>query len=126
MLLQIFIRNFFDYGYPEIEVISRNLLIMSGGFGAVLATPQMRHIKIDALTPLLSARRIYLLSFPLVVFSALVCAAMSYYAVQFSIDEWEYAPINERWALPFTLMYPVGFALLSFHFLMLCLRPGKP
>lgn len=123
MLLQLVIRNVLNFGYPEIEVITRHLLIMCGGFGAVLATPRLSHIKIDALTPLLSARQLYWLSFPLAVFSATVCAAMSYYAIQFSIDEWEYAPVNERWALPFTLMYPLGFALLSFHFLMLCFRP---
>jgi len=125
MLVQIVLRNFFNFGYPEIEVITRNLLVMTGGFGAVLATPKMRHIKIDALAPLLSARQVYLLSFPLAVFSALACATMSYYAVQFSIDEWDFAPVNERWSLPFNLMYPLGFALLSFHFLMLCFRSEK-
>ncbi len=123
MLVQIFTRNLFDFGFPEIEVITRNLLIMCGAFGAVLATPRMRHIKIDALTPFLSSQQLYLLSFPLALFSALACAAMAYYAVIFSLDEWEYAPSNERWALPFTLMYPLGFTLLSFHFVMLCFRP---
>lgn len=126
MLLQLVLRNVFNFGFPEIEVITRHLLIVSGGFGAVLATPQLRHIKIDALTPLLSTRQKHLLLIPLAIFSALVCAAMSVYAVQFSIDEWQYAPVNERWALPFTLMYPLGFALLSFHFWMLCLRPKRP
>jgi TRAP-type C4-dicarboxylate transport system permease small subunit len=126
MLVQILIRNFLDFGYPEIDVITRNLLIISGCFGAVLATPKLRHIKIDALSPLLTAQQTYLLSFPLAIFSASVCAAMCYYAVQFSIDEWDFAPVNERWELPFTLMYPLGFALLSFHFLMLCFQPKRP
>lgn len=123
MLLQMVLRNAFDFGYPEIEIITRQLLIMCGGLGAVLATPQMRHIKIDALAPLLTPRQLHLLRFPLALFSALVCTAMSYYALQFSIDEWEYAPVNERWTLPFTLMYPLGFSLLSFHFAMLGFRP---
>jgi TRAP-type C4-dicarboxylate transport system permease small subunit len=123
MLLQIVLRDFFDFGYPEIQVITRNLLMICAMFGAVLATSEMRHIKIDALTPLLSKRQLYLLRFPVAVFSALVCAVMCYYAVQFCIDEWHYEPVNERWALPFTLMYPLGFALLSFHFMMLCFRP---
>ena len=123
MLVQIFTRNLFDFGFPEIEVITRNLLVICGAFGAVLATPKMRHIKIDALTPFLTSQQLYLLSYPLALFSALACAAMAYYAAIFSMDEWEYAPANERWALPFTLMYPLGFSLLSFHFLMLCFRP---
>jgi C4-dicarboxylate transporter DctQ subunit len=123
MLVQIFTRNLFDFGFPEIEVITRNLLIMCGAFGAVLATPRLRHIKIDALTPFLSSQHLYWLSFPLALFSAHACAAMAYYAAIFAMDEWEYAPSNERWALPFTLMYPLGFSLLSFHFIMLCFRP---
>lgn len=123
MLLQILIRNLFDFGYPEIEVITRNLLILCGSLGAVLATPRLRHIKIDALTPFLSPQQLYWLSFPLSLFSAHTCAAMCYYAAIFCFDEWEYAPSNERWSLPFTLIYPLGFALLSYHFLMLCFRP---
>lgn len=122
MLLQMMLRNLFDFGYPEIEIITRQLLVMCAGFGAVLATPQMRHIKLDALAQLLNPRQLSLLRFPLALFSALICAAMSYYALQFSIDEWQYAPVNERWALPFTLMYPLGFSLLSFHFAMLGFR----
>ncbi len=120
ILLQLFLRNVFSFGFPEIEVITRHLLIICGGFGAVLATPQMRHIKIDALTPLLNTQQQTFLRIPLALFSVLACVAMSYYAVQFSMDEWQYAPSNERWALPFTLMYPLGFGLLSFHFWMLC------
>ena len=122
MLIQIFTRNLFDFGFPEIEVITRNLLIMCGALGAVLATPRMRHIKIDALTPFLSPRYLHLLSYPIAILSAFACGAMAYYSAIFSLDEWEYAPSNERWALPFTLIYPLGFSLLSFHFLMLCFR----
>jgi len=43
---------------------------------------------------------------------------LCYYAVIFVQDEWQYAPVNERWTLPFTLTYPLSFALMSWHFLM--------
>ncbi len=119
-LFQIITRNFFNFGYAEIEIINRNLLIICGTMGAVLATSKLRHIKIDALTTFLNHRQISLLCCPLALFSATVCAFMCYYSTIFVMDEWQYAPANERWALPFTLIYPVGFGLLSLHFVLNC------
>ena len=125
-VFQIIIRNTLDFGYPEIDIINRHLLLVCGSMGAVLATPQLRHIRIDALTPLLSEQWLGRLCVPLWVFTALVCAALCYPAIQFCLDEWQYAPANERWTLPFTLVYPLGFALLSLHFFILCFKPVCP
>lgn len=122
-VFQIIIRNLFDFGYPEIEIINRHLLIICGAMGAVLATPQCRHIKIDALSPLLSSLWLDRLRIPLLMFAASTCALLCYPAIQFCLDEWQYAPANERWTLPFTLIYPLGFGLFSIHFLILCFNP---
>lgn len=121
-LFQIITRNVFNFGYPEIEIINRNLLVICGAMGAVIATSKLRHIKIDALTILLSERQIAQLRCPLSLFSAIVCLLMSYYAGIFVLDEWQYAPANERWALPFTFIYPTGFSLLSLHFFLICFK----
>lgn len=121
-LFQIITRNVFNFGYPEIEIINRNLLVICGAMGAVIATSKLRHIKIDALTILLSERQIARLRCPLSLFSAIVCLLMSYYAGIFVLDEWQYAPANERWALPFTFIYPSGFGLLSLHFFLICFK----
>ena len=125
-LFQIFTRNVLDFGYAEIEIINRNLLIICGAMGAVLATSKLRHIKIDALTIFMSERKISLLRCPLALFSATVCLMMSYYAGIFVMDEWQYAPANERWALPFNFIYPFGFSLLSLHFLLICFKKSRP
>ena len=125
-VFQLIIRNILDFGYPEIDIINRHLLLVCGAMGAVLATPQLRHIRIDALSPLLSEQWRGRLCTPLWAFSALVCAALCYPAIQFCLDEWQYAPANERWTLPFTLIYPLGFALLSLHFFILCFKPVCP
>ena len=125
-LFQIFTRNVLDFGYAEIEIINRNLLIICGAMGAVLATSKLRHIKIDALTVFMSERQISLLRCPLSLFSATVCLMMSYYAAIFVMDEWQYAPANERWALPFNLIYPFGFGLLGLHFLLICFKKPRP
>lgn len=121
-LTQILIRNILDFGYPEIDVINRNLLVVCGSMGAVLATSKLRHIKIDALTPLLNAQTLQKLRIPLALFSVLICCFMCYYGVIFALDEWEFAPANERWTLPFTLIYPIGFGLIGFHFFASCFR----
>jgi len=124
-LFQIFTRNAFNFGYAEIEIINRNLLVVSGAMGAVIATSKLRHIKIDALNVLMSEQQILMLRCPLALFSAAVCLLMSYYAGIFVMDEWEYAPANERWALPFTLIYPLAFGLLGLHFLLICFKKSK-
>jgi TRAP-type C4-dicarboxylate transport system permease small subunit len=124
-LFQIITRNFFNFGYAEIEIINRNLLIICGVMGAVIATSKLRHIKIDALASIMSEYQVSLLRCPLALFSASVCLLMSYYAGIFVMDEWQYAPANERWALPFTLIYPLGFGLLTLHFLLNCVPKTK-
>jgi len=73
----------------------------------------------------MSERQITLLRCPLALFSATVCLFMAYYSGIFVMDEWQYAPANERWALPFNLIYPFGFALLGLHFILNCAAKTK-
>lgn len=119
-LFQIVARNFFNFGYAEIDIINRYLLVICGAMGAVIATSKLRHIKIDALAVLFNARQSAMLRCPLSLFSAVICLLMSYYAGIFVLDEWQYTPVNERWTLPFTFIYPFGFGLLGLHFILNC------
>ena len=121
-LFQIITRNVFNFGYAEIEIINRNLLVLCGAMGAVIATSKLRNIKIDVLTTFLNKRQLSLLRCPLALFSTAVCLLMSYHGGVFVADEWEYAPVNERWALPFTFTYPLAFGLLSLHFFLICFK----
>ncbi len=116
---QMLLRNILDFGYPEIELINRHLLVLCGMMGAVLATSQASHIKIDALNTVLNARMRNTMKPVLWLFSSLVCGLLCYYAVIFAMDEWQYAPPNERWLLPFSLTYSISFALMSLHFFLL-------
>ena len=115
-LSQILLRNLFDFSYPEIDIINRHLLVICGMMGAVLATSKYAHIKTDALNILLSENIKKNIHLPLSAFSALICLALCYYSVIFVADEWQYAPANERWTLPFTFIYPISFALMCCHF----------
>jgi len=106
------------YYYYEIDIINRNLLVICGLMGAVLATSKHTHIKTDALNVLLNKKTKSQLQLPLAIFACCICAALSYYSTIFVLDEWQYTPVNERWTLPFTLIYPISFALMSFHFVL--------
>ena len=117
-LSQILLRNILEFSYPEIDIINRNLLVICGLMGAVLATAKHTHIKTDAINVLLSKKIKSRLQLPLALFASLICIALSYYSSIFVLDEWEYMPINERWTLPFTLVYPISFALMGVHFVL--------
>ncbi len=121
-LLQILSRNFFDTGFPHFELLNRHLLIIAGLMGAAIACHQSRHIKIDALSTVISNSWQRRLRLPLLLFAAVVALALTYYSVIFVQDEWQYAPANERWTLPFVLAYPVSFGAMALHFVLASLR----
>ena len=117
-VFQFLLRNFFEFGYTEIDIINRHLLVICGMMGATLATSHLTHIKIDTLNTVLPDLIKKHLKLPLNLFSCSVCALLCYYSIIFVTDEWQYSPANERWTLPFTLIYPISFALISIHFLI--------
>lgn len=117
-IFQILLRNILDFGYPEIDIINRNLLVLCGMTGAVLATSKRSHITTDALNTLLSPAIKERLKLPLAIFASCVCLLLAYYSTIFVSDEWQYTPANERWTLPFTLIYPISFSLMACHFLL--------
>jgi TRAP-type C4-dicarboxylate transport system permease small subunit len=125
-LFQILLRNILDFGYPEIDIINRHLLVVTGMMGAVLATARHAHIKTDALSLLLSPSLKDKIQLPLNIFSSTICLALCYYSAIFVLDEWQYAPANERWTLPFTLVYPISFALMSCHFILNEITAERP
>ena len=124
-IFQILIRNIFDFGYPQIDIINRHLLVLCGMMGAALATAKRSHIKTDALNILLTPAVKNKLFIPLNLFSCLICLLLCYFAIIFVVDEWQYAPVNERWTLPFTLIYPLSFALMASHFILNAIVKAK-
>lgn len=121
-LLQILMRNLFDTGFTEIELLNRHLLVIAGLMGAGIACHQARHIKIDALSTVMSDELKNALHIPLLSFAAATAFALSYYGAVFCMDEWEYSPANERWILPLTLIYPTSFASIGLHFVFAIFR----
>lgn len=120
-LTQIIARNFFHTGFSDLEAISRHLVLFIAFSGAALVTEQNNHIKIDILSAFLSSRQKEILVRPLLIISSLICGIFSWYATKFWLDELSYAPSYELWIVYMALVLPVGFFILSLHFLLLAI-----
>jgi len=118
---QVILRNFFDLGFSDIDVISRHLVLFITFMGAALACEGHQHIKIDFINSIIKPTVKKKLTPPLLFISSLICCIFFWYALQFWLDEQLYAPDNEHLALYLALIVPVGFFTLSLHFLLLLL-----
>ena len=118
-IIQIIARNFFDAGFSHMDVISRHLILFIIFMGAALVSEQNRHIKIDILTAFLSPEQQEKIIRPLLLFCAIVSGIFAWYSVGFWLDEWQYAPANERWSVYLALILPIGFFILALHLLLL-------
>ncbi|MCW8931353.1 MAG: TRAP transporter small permease [Gammaproteobacteria bacterium] len=118
-IVQIIARNFFDMGFTHVDVISRHLILFIIFMGAALVSEQNRHIKIDILVPLLNTEQQEKLIRPLLVLCAIISGIFAWYSIGFWLDEWEYAPSNEKWSVYLALILPFGFSILSLHLLLL-------
>ena len=118
-LTQIIARNFFNTGFPSLDIISRHLVLFITFMGAALISEQNNHIKIDILSAILPEKQKQKLNRPLLFISAIVCAFFCWYSALFWIDEWHYASPSEKWIAILALILPLGFAVLFLHLLLL-------
>ena len=120
-LVQIVARNMLDAGVAQADTLTRYLVLYVTFFGATLAVERQRHIRIDVASTLLTAQRRAQLFRPLHALAALVCVFFADAAIRFWRDEWAYAQDYERWQVVVGLILPVGFVLLTLHFLLAAL-----
>ncbi len=120
-LVQIVARNAFDTGVAEADTLTRYLVLYVTFFGAALAIDRERHIRIDIAGTLLSERARAILYRPLQLLAAAVCALLADAAIRFWRDEWAYAQDYERWQTLVGLILPLGFSLMTVHFLLAAL-----
>ncbi len=120
---QVLLRNLFDTGIPNADILGRYLVLYVTFFGAALAIEQHRHIRIDAVAACLDREQVRRLRRPLYLLSTLVCAALAWAAMRFWYDDWQYVAEHERWASILALITPFGFCLLTVHFLLGSLFP---
>lgn len=122
--LQVVLRNVFHEGFIWADILLRHLVLWIGIVGAALAASQQRHITIDALTRFLSPRlRLAVLALAQ-LFAVAVCVVLAEAAVTFVRNDLEFGATvyAEVPAWVSQIIIPVGFALLSFHFLVRALE----
>ena len=115
---QILLRNLFHSGIPHMDIMARYLVLYVTFFGAALAIEEHRHIRIDVVAAFLAPAQIEALRRPLYLIAAGVCMALTWAAMRFWYDDWQYVPEHERWSSVLALIMPFGFGLLSVHFLL--------
>lgn len=116
---QIFMRNLWGAGIDWSDPLLRVLVLWLGLLGAMAATRDGNHIKIDLLSKLLPATATRFLT-PFTNFvSATICAIVCYHAARFVIMEHADGAIAFA-AVPAWLceiIIPIGFGLMALRFL---------
>lgn len=116
---QIFMRNIWGAGIDWSDPLLRILVLWLGLLGAMAATRDGSHIKIDLLSKLLPAAAArYLTPFTHLV-SAVICAVVCYHAGRFVMMEHEdgttaFANVP-AWLCE--IIIPIGFGLMAVRFL---------
>lgn len=119
-LSQIILRNLFDSGIEWSEPLLRIMVMWLGLLGAIAATKKSNHISIDVVSRLLPNKGKVISAVLTNLFSAIICAIVSYYALQFVLMEYEDGMMAFS-NIPAWLcesIIPFGFGLMSLRFLI--------
>lgn len=118
--LQVFLRNFFDYGILWGDIFLRHLVLWVGFIGASLATRDEKHINIDVLGRIASPQILPYLRSIVDLATIAVCIALAQAGYGFLKNEIETNTIlfNDIPAWPFQMIIPLGFALIGFRFVL--------
>lgn len=115
---QVVLRNFFDTSIVWGDIFLRHLVLWVGYFGAVIATGERRHLKIEFVTKLVPPKVKKILYIITNIFAAVICYFLMQAAVSFIQLEIEYESILildlPSWY--FLLVIPIGYAIISFRF----------
>ena len=115
---QILLRNVFDTGFVWSDELLRLMVLWLAMIGAVVASRENRHIKIDVLSRFLPVR-VRLTSQAITAFFASgVCAVVAWHALRFVGESREYGDVVlvtiPAWY--FQAVIPLGFALVAYRY----------
>jgi TRAP-type C4-dicarboxylate transport system permease small subunit len=88
-VLQIFLRNVMHSGIADADTLVRILVLWLGLVGAMIASRERRHIKIDILTQRMSPKWSQITSYITNLVASIVCAVIAWYGYQFVLFEYE-------------------------------------
>lgn len=123
-VLQIVQRNTLGGGPAWNEELLSILVLWLALIGSTAASRDNNHIKIDLVSRYLPGRFRYLLETFAMAFTAVVCAAVSYYCWRFVAGEKDALSqvLGGAPSWPFQLILPLGFAVITLRYAVLCVR----
>lgn len=125
---QILLRNLFDSGLPWADPLLRLLVLWLALSGALAATRENKHIRIDLLSRLLSKRLNRVLERVSALFTTVVCALLAWHGGRLVWFEYQdgtsVAAGIPAWCAE--LIIPIGFGLMALRFALLAVLPPAP
>jgi len=121
---QVIAREIFETGFFLAGELVRLMVLWLAMVGSIAACRENRHIRIDAISHLLSDRAVGIARMLVDTFAAVVCGVIAWNAwryLQLEI-EFEDTVLIDTPAWVAHLVVPVAFALLSYRFLVLVLQ----
>lgn len=115
---QILFRNFFELGIAWGDIFVRNMVLWIGLVGAMVASREDKHIRIEALTRCMGTKMRRMTATLTALFSGAVCTVAAVYGGRFTLMEYEFGSTAfaqvPTWAC--VLIIPVGFGVISARF----------
>ena len=119
-VVQIIAREVFETGFYWSGELIRIMVLWLAMVGAVAACRENRHIRIDAISHLLSDRMVLITRLFVDTFAAAVCAVVGWHAWRYVQLEMEFQDtvLIDTPAWIAHIVVPVAFGLLSYRFLV--------
>ena len=118
---QVVLRNLFSFSFIWADVVVRMGVLWVAILGASIATSERGHIHIDLFSKILSKPYDKYLEALLHLTAAAVCFVFFLVAMEFLSVEKEVGSVVDALHTPewvFTLIFPIGFILMAFKFLI--------
>jgi TRAP-type C4-dicarboxylate transport system permease small subunit len=125
---QILLRNLFETGLPWADPLLRLLVLWLALAGALAATRENKHIRIDLLSRFLSGAMNRAADRLASIFTALICGLLAWHGGRLVWLEYQdgatvFADIP-AWVAQ--VIIPIGFGLMALRFTLLALNPIQP
>ena len=117
---QVVLRNIFHSNIEWGDIFLRHLVLWVGFFGAIIATGERRHLKIEFVSKLVPKKLHKVFLILTNIFAAAICYFLMQAAIAFVQSEMETGEIlilnAQTWY--FVIILPIGYAVISLRFLL--------
>jgi TRAP-type C4-dicarboxylate transport system permease small subunit len=124
---QIFLRNLFDFGIIWVDPLLRVMVLWLGLVGAMVASRDNRHIRIDLLSDFFKNRTNQIIQCFVGIFSAAVCLIIAWYGIQWVRFDYLDQLIGfagiPAWMLE--VIVPISFGLIGIRYCLLSIGWGR-